>query len=148
MSNLNQDELKVVVCDVESSKSLKTFSNETAQKLGELVKDPDHLYVLSTSAGYLHDVLYEHYNDSICFTDKDSTAAVVVNTTEPDGLIIEFEDHDWVIEMTTLNESIYDNIPTTGLTDENLTRLAELLSDLYELMIEHDVNPEEAYIYQ
>lgn len=147
MSNLFQDEMKVMVNDVEASKSSKTTLNETTQKLGELVEDPDHLYVLSASVGYLHDILHEHYDESIRFAGNDSTDALVKNTTEPDGLTIEIEDHDWVIEITTLNESILDNIPSSGLTDENLTRLAELLTDLYELMVEHDINPEESYIY-
>ena len=122
--------------------------DETTQKLEKLVEDADHLYVLGAEVGYLHDILYEHYDESIRFAGKDSTDALVRNTTEPDGLTIEIEDHDWAIEVTSLNESISDNIPMTGLSDEKLVRLAELLTDLYELMIEHDINPEEAHDYQ
>ena len=122
--------------------------DETTQKLEKLVEDPDHLYVLGTEVGYLHDILYEHYDESIRFAGKDSTDALVRNTTEPDGLTIEIEDHDWTIEVTSLNESISDNIPMSDLSDEKLVRLAELLTDLYELMVEHGINPEESYDYQ
>ena len=122
--------------------------DETTQKLEKLVEDPNHLYVLGATVGCLHDILYEHYDESIRFAGKDSTDAVVRNIIEPNGLTIEIEDLDWTIEVTSLNESIYDNIPMSGLSDEKLARLAELLADLYELMVEHGINSEEAHDYR
>lgn len=140
--NLSQDEVRQFL-NIEDEEI-----DETMQNLEKLVEDADHLYVLGAEVGYLHDILYEHYDESIRFAGKDSTDALVKNTIEPDGLTIEIEDHDWVIEITSLNESISDNIPMSGLSDEKLVRLAELLTDLYELMVEHDINPEEAHDYQ
>lgn len=122
--------------------------SETYLKLQDIVDDAEEIEVLTMAVGYLHDLLYEYYDEYLTFNDINLGDVDLRCTTEPDGVAIDFEELDFTIEATSLNESILDNVPLSGLSDEILESIGVVINDIYDLMVEHGINPEESKEYQ
>lgn len=122
--------------------------SQTYLKLQQIIDDVEEVEILNMAVGYLHDVLYEYYDEYLTFNDVNLGDVDVRCTTEPDGVAISFEELDFTIEVTSLNESIMDNVPESGLSDEILESIGVVVNDLYDLMEEHGINPEESKEYQ
>lgn len=131
---------------VDKAPTLK--ESETYLKLQDIVDDAEEIEVLTMAVGYLHDLLYEYYDEYLTFNDINLGDVDLRCTTEPDGVAITFKELDFTIEVTSLNESILDNVPVSGLSEEILESIAVVVSDIYDLMEEHGINPEERKEYQ
>lgn len=125
---------------------LKT--TQTYLQLEKVIGDVEQVEVLTMAVGYIHDVLYENYDEYLTYNDVNQGDVDIRCTTEPDGICITFEELDFTIEVASLDESILQNLPLDNIDDEIIASIAVVIRDLHELMEEHGINPEECKEYQ
>lgn len=123
------------------------INNTLIERMKPRFTNPEHLYVLGVAVGHIHDILYEEYDDVIHFSDSIGKPIEVSNTTEPDGLAVTFS--DFTIEVSSMGGQLIDHLPDSdSVSKSQLDDLLILIAGLYDLMVEHEVEPLTSHLYE
>lgn len=125
-----------------------TITNELRTKVLAELKNKENIHALDVAVGHIHDLIFERYNGSIQYCDRNNNKVEINLLDEPDGIFIMFRGSRQMLRNDQLNTSLYSVVRSeTELDQDDVNEYVDLAEFLYDLLIENNINPIEYWDY-
>lgn len=112
------------------------------------LNDKDAIHAFGVAVGNIHDIIYERYDGSVSYCDRNNNWVSINLVDEPDGIIVLFQDSRLSFYNDQLTTSMYDTLKNDSLPDQDgVNRYVDLLEFVNDFLIENNTNPEENWDY-